>query len=111
MDTLDLNDPWRKLHPFIKRYTWRQPTPLKQARLDFFLISHNRRIQSRPVRHRRQWLTAINHGFQPIRGEHCSSVVALDLFIKFARSTAVILNEARCVTIIVDTSKLTNVKW
>jgi hypothetical protein len=55
--------------------------------------------------------TAINHGFQPIRGEHCSSVVALDLFIKFARSTAVILNEARCVTIIVDTSKLTNVKW
>jgi exonuclease III len=41
MDTLDLKDPWREINPIIKRYTWRQPTPLKQARLDFFLISHN----------------------------------------------------------------------
>jgi len=36
---LGLMDPWRFLHPKARRFTWRQPTPLKQARLDFFLIS------------------------------------------------------------------------
>jgi exonuclease III len=41
METFDLKDPWRVLNYDVKRYTWRQPTPLKQARLDFFLISHD----------------------------------------------------------------------
>ena len=41
MDTFDLKDPWRERNYDTKRYTWRQPTPLKQARLDFFLISHD----------------------------------------------------------------------
>jgi exonuclease III len=40
-ENLDLKDPWRNRNPFDKRYSWRQPTPLKQARIDFFLISHN----------------------------------------------------------------------
>lgn len=31
---------FRETHPDKKRYTWRKPTPLKQARLDFFLISN-----------------------------------------------------------------------
>lgn len=37
---LNLTDIYRELHPDNKRYTWRKPTPLKQARLDFFLISN-----------------------------------------------------------------------
>ena len=39
MDTLDLNDIWRKLNPECSRYTWRRSYPFQQARLDFFLIS------------------------------------------------------------------------
>lgn len=41
IDLFDLKDPWRELYYNEKRYTWRQPTPIKQARLDFFLISHD----------------------------------------------------------------------
>ena len=36
-----LVDPFRELHPEEKRYTWRKRSPLKQSRLDFFLISDN----------------------------------------------------------------------
>ena len=32
-------DIYRVRYPFSKRYTWRQKTPLKQRRLDYFLIS------------------------------------------------------------------------
>lgn len=35
----DLTDIYREFHPNTERYTWRKPNPLKQARLDFFLIS------------------------------------------------------------------------
>ena len=34
-------DPFRDKYPTLKRYTWRKKTPLKQARLDYFLISAN----------------------------------------------------------------------
>ncbi len=37
----NLLDPWRDLNPDNKRYTWRQPKPVKQARLDFFLLSRD----------------------------------------------------------------------
>ncbi len=36
---LNLIDPWRIQIPESKKYTWRQNSPLKQSRLDFFLIS------------------------------------------------------------------------
>ena len=36
-----LIDPFREYSPTTKRYTWRKKTPLKQARLDYFLISDN----------------------------------------------------------------------
>ena len=36
---LDLIDPWRELHVLEKMFTWRQPTPFKAARLDYFLVS------------------------------------------------------------------------
>lgn len=36
----NLTDIYREFHPNKKRYTWRKPTPLKQARLDFFLVSN-----------------------------------------------------------------------
>ena len=36
---LDLCDPWRISFPDKRYYTWRQSTPFKQSRLDFFLIS------------------------------------------------------------------------
>ena len=32
-------DPYRETNPNTRRYTWRKRTPLKQARLDFFLIT------------------------------------------------------------------------
>lgn len=35
----NLIDPFRELKPDVKRFTWRKKTPLKQARLDFFLLS------------------------------------------------------------------------
>ena len=48
---LNLIDPWRICNPESKRYTWSRRNPIKQARLDFFLISeellsivHNVRI-------------------------------------------------------------------
>ena len=34
-------DPFRELKDEMKRYTWRKPTSLKQARLDVFLISES----------------------------------------------------------------------
>ena len=36
---LDLVDMFRKLNPEKRRFTWRRKNPIKQARLDFFLIS------------------------------------------------------------------------
>jgi exonuclease III len=36
---VNLIDPWRIQNPESKKYTWRQNSPLKQSRLDFFLIS------------------------------------------------------------------------
>ena len=34
-----LHDPFREAFPSFKRYTWRKRSPLKQARLDYFLLS------------------------------------------------------------------------
>ena len=33
-----LADVWRENNPELRRFTWRKPTPLKQSRLDFFLV-------------------------------------------------------------------------
>lgn len=38
-EELNLVDPFREMFETDRRYTWRKPTPLKQARLDFFLVS------------------------------------------------------------------------
>ena len=35
----NLVDPWRIYHPNDNKYTWNRKNPIKQARLDFFLIS------------------------------------------------------------------------
>ena len=35
----DLMDCWRILNPNLKRYTWRQRNPLRQSRLDYWLVS------------------------------------------------------------------------
>ena len=40
-ELFDLIDPYRELHPDVKRFTWRKRAPFKQARLDFFLVSRN----------------------------------------------------------------------
>ena len=39
MITLDLTDIWRDQNPELRRYTWRRNNPVRQSRLDFFLIS------------------------------------------------------------------------
>lgn len=37
----NLFDPFRDLHPTLKQYTWRRNNPLKQARLDLFLVTES----------------------------------------------------------------------
>ena len=39
MNTGDLIDFFRAIHPKTKRYTWRRQNPIKQARLDYFIGS------------------------------------------------------------------------
>ena len=39
MIQLELTDIWRENNPECKRFTWRKTSPLKQSRLDFFLLS------------------------------------------------------------------------
>ena len=39
MANYELHDVWRIKNPNTKRYSWRQPNPLIQCRLDYFLIS------------------------------------------------------------------------
>ena len=38
-ENLELVDPWRICHPEARRYTWRQSKPVRQSRLDYFLVS------------------------------------------------------------------------
>lgn len=41
IETYAYIDPFRQLHEDLRRYTWRKRSPLKQSRLDFFLISES----------------------------------------------------------------------
>lgn len=41
IEELGMVDIYREQHPENRRYTWRRSNPVKQARLDFFLISDN----------------------------------------------------------------------
>ena len=45
----DMCDIHRVRYPFSKRYTWRQKTPLKQRRLDYFLISDQLQEQIKTI--------------------------------------------------------------
>ena len=40
MTDINLSDIYRELNPTCKRYTWRKRNPIKQGRLDFFLITN-----------------------------------------------------------------------
>ena len=39
MEDMDLIDIWRVYYPENKTYTWRRKNPIKQSRLDYFLVS------------------------------------------------------------------------
>ena len=39
MENLELVDAYRSIHPDTQKYTWRRKNPVKQARLDYFLVS------------------------------------------------------------------------
>ena len=41
MNKHDLTDIYKELNPSKKQYTWRRKNPIKQARLDSFLVSTN----------------------------------------------------------------------
>ena len=41
METNNLVDAFRYFHLDIKQYTWRRRNPIKQARLDYSIISKN----------------------------------------------------------------------
>jgi hypothetical protein len=64
----NLTDRFRELYPDLKRYTWRKRTPLKQARLDFFLISQSFNYQVHDVK-------IINS----YRSDHCPIILQLKL--------------------------------
>ena len=38
-EELNMVDPYREIYNDLKRFTWRKTNPIKQARLDFFLLS------------------------------------------------------------------------
>ena len=40
MNIFNLYDTFRLFNPSLKRYTWRRKNPVRQARLDYFLVSH-----------------------------------------------------------------------
>ena len=40
MNSFNLRDTFRLFHPLVRRYTWRRKNPVRQARLDYFLVSH-----------------------------------------------------------------------
>ena len=41
MEDKDYVDVYRQFHPDSLRYIWRKKNPLKQSRLDFFLVTEN----------------------------------------------------------------------
>ena len=41
IENCSLVDPWRLCNPNEKKFTWRQRTPLRQSRIDFFLVSED----------------------------------------------------------------------
>jgi exonuclease III len=40
-NVLELIDPWRNSNQDLRMYTWKQKSPLKQIRLDYFLVSED----------------------------------------------------------------------
>ena len=40
-ESFELVDPWRVCFPDSRKYTWRQCSPIKQSRLDYFLVSED----------------------------------------------------------------------
>ena len=44
-DELNMVDPFREIYDDLRRFTWRKANPIKQARLDFFLVSETRRYK------------------------------------------------------------------
>ena len=40
-ETFELLDPWRTCYPDDMKYTWHQPSPVKQSRIDYFLVSED----------------------------------------------------------------------
>ena len=41
VDTFELLDPWRTCFPNERKYTWRQCSPIRQSRLDYFLLTED----------------------------------------------------------------------
>ena len=72
-NTYSLFDPYRESHPNQRRYTWRKKSPVKQARLDYFLISES-------------LLSSVNKSSieESYRSDH--SMIILDIsFVKFQK--------------------------
>jgi exonuclease III len=40
-ETFELLDPWRTCYSVDKKFTWRQTSPIKQSRIDYFLVSED----------------------------------------------------------------------
>ena len=101
-ETHSLYDPYRESHPSQRRYTWRKKTPLKQARLDYFLITDS-------------LLPFINKTLieESYRSDH--SIIILDIsFVKFQKGKPLwklnnsLLHDIEYLQIIKD--KITEVK-
>jgi hypothetical protein len=41
IEAFEVLDPWRTRYPDERKYTWRQSSPIKQSRLDYFSVSED----------------------------------------------------------------------
>ena len=105
MDNLGLIDVFRTLHPYSKRYSWRQFGGNKRARLDFFLIS----ATLLPFVENADILPGIN-------SDHSMPVLGID-FSRFQRGRGffkfnnTLINDPEYVKIVTDSIKAVTIQY
>ena len=91
MDGLNLVDVFRINNPELKRFTWRRKNPIKQARLDFFLMSESLLPMSPNIRYENSY-----------RSDHSPVVTSIKIN-EWKKKDTYSQNKAQC---ILDMSKL-----
>lgn len=74
----DLVDIWRIQNPDIKRFTWRQKTPLIQRRLDYWFIDDSLQDD----------ITKIDIALTAIRTDHSAVILEIDTVVSILNNLA-----------------------